>query len=291
LFGDPRRLHPVAGFGRLASACEALVWRPRRLAGALYALTLVGATSAAAARLERRAGTRQRFALRAVIVWASLGGRSLWREAQLMFRALEDGDLAAARERAPNLVGRDPTDLDAAELCRATVESVAENTSDAIVAPLLWAALAGAGGCAGYRAANTLDAIVGHPSGRYREFGWGSARLDDLVNWPAARLTAGLVALSAPFVGGKSLSAWRVFRRDGRAHPSPNAGRVEAAFAGALAVRLGGQNRYHGRVENRPTLGDGRAPTACDVPRAVRLSQLVIVGAVVLSAAVALGHR
>jgi adenosylcobinamide-phosphate synthase len=285
LFGDPRRLHPVAGFGRVANVYEARIWRPRRLAGVLYALSLVGATTVAAARAEKSASTSQRFALRALFVWASLGGRSLWREATLMAQALEAGDLAAARQRAPNLVGRDPGELDSSELCRATVESVAENTSDAIVAPLVWTALAGAGGCAGYRAANTLDAMVGHRSARYREFGWAAARVDDLVNWPAARLTAGLAVLTAPFVGGDRASAWRVVRRDGRAHPSPNAGRVEAAFAGALAVRLGGQNRYHGEVEERPTLGSGQAPTHDDIARAVRLSQLVTVAAAALTVA------
>jgi adenosylcobinamide-phosphate synthase len=212
----------------------------------------------------------------------------LWREAALMARALDQDDLDAARQRAPNLVGRDSATLDQAELCRATVESVAENTSDAVVAPLLWAAFAGAAGAAGYRAANTLDAMVGHPNLRYREFGWAAARLDDLLNWPAARLTAALAILAAPFVGGKPADAWRSLRRDGRSHPSPNAGRVEAAFAGALSVRLGGRNRYHGRVESRPTLGEGRAPIVADIARAVRLSKLVTLAAATLSTAIAL---
>jgi adenosylcobinamide-phosphate synthase len=133
--------------------------------------------------------------------------------------------------------------------------------------------------------------MVGHPSLRYREFGWAAARLDDLLNWPAARLTAGLVVLAAPLVGGNPANAWRSFRRDGRSHPSPNAGRVEAAFAGALSVRLGGRNRYHGRVERRPTLGDGRTPTEADIARAVRLSKLVTLAAGALSAAVASRRR
>jgi adenosylcobinamide-phosphate synthase len=136
MFGDPRRLHPVAGFGRLANTCETWVWRPRRRAGVLHTLALVGATTVVAARVERRAGTAWRFAVRVLVIWASLGGRSLWREATLMAETLEAGDLTAARQRAPNLVGRDPDELDSAELCRATVESVAENTSDALIAPL-----------------------------------------------------------------------------------------------------------------------------------------------------------
>ncbi len=287
ILGDPRRLHPVAGFGRLAAHGERISWRPNRLAGALYALTLVAAPSLAVGALERRVGPRARFTVRVLVIWASLGARSLWREGRLMARELEAEDIAAARLRAPNLVGRDPSELDSAELSRATLESVAENTSDAIVAPLLWAALAGAGGCAGYRAANTLDAMVGHRSPRYRQFGWGAARLDDLLNWPAARLTAALVVLVAPLVGGSPARCWHIVRRDGGAHPSPNAGRVEASFAGALDVRLGGENRYHGRLEQRPTLGDGQGPTATDVTRAVQLSKVVTVAAVLVTATIA----
>jgi adenosylcobinamide-phosphate synthase len=128
---------------------------------------------------------------------------------------------------------------------------------------------------AAYRAANTLDAMVGHHSVRYERFGWAAARLDDLLTWPAARLGAGLACVLAPLVGGGVGRAWRTLRRDGGAHPSPNAGRMEAAFAGALGVRLGGVNRYGDRVERRPTLGDGPAPGPDEVDRAVRLSMLV----------------
>jgi len=129
--------------------------------------------------------------------------------------------------------------------------------------------------------------MVGHRSPRYRQFGWGAARLDDLLNWPAARLTAALVVLVAPLVGGSPARCWHIVRRDGGAHPSPNAGRVEASFAGALDVRLGGENRYHGRLEQRPTLGDGQGPTATDVTRAVQLSKVVTVAAVLVTATIA----
>jgi len=184
-------------------------------------------------------------------------------------------DLERARRLAPTLVGRDPSELDATELCRAAVESVAENTADAVVGPLLWGALAGPAGVAAYRAVNTLDAMVGHKSPRYLRFGWAAARLDDLLTWPAARLGAALACLLAPAAGGEARRAWRTLRRDGAAHPSPNAGRMEAAFAGALGVRLGGRNRYGERVEERPALGDGPPPGPRDVDRAVRLSRLV----------------
>ena len=137
---------------------------------------------------------------------------------------------------------------------------MAENTSDAVVGTLLWGAIGGPAGVAAFRAANTLDAMVGHRSPRYREFGWAPAKLDDALCWPAARAGAGLAVLCAPLAGGSRAEAWHTLRRDGAAHPSPNAGRMEAAFAGALGLRLGGPLAYDGRIEDRPALGDGRAP-------------------------------
>jgi adenosylcobinamide-phosphate synthase len=140
-------------------------------------------------------------------------------------------------------------------------------------------------------AANTLDAMVGHKSPRYLRFGWAAARLDDLLTWPAARLGAALACLLAPAAGGDRRRAWRTLRRDGGDHPSPNAGRMEAAFAGALEVRLGGRNRYGNRVEERPALGDGPPPGPRDVDRAVRLSLLVGAAATALLAAAAAGRE
>jgi adenosylcobinamide-phosphate synthase len=286
VLGDPAHWHPVAGFGRVASALERRVWRPERSAGIAYTAMLVGSTAAASAFADRRLG-RSRFLFGPLCVWTVLGGRSLAREALLLADALERGDVAYARERAPALVGRDPSELDSTELARATVESVAENTSDAVVAPLLWCAVAGVPGGIAYRAINTLDAMVGRKSERYEKFGWASARLDDLVNWPAARLGMFLAALCAPIVGGDPFETARVGLRDGGAHPSPNAGRLEAAFAGALGVRLGGRNVYDGRVEARPSLGDGRPPEPRDIGRAVRLSRAVGLASVIVFAAVA----
>jgi adenosylcobinamide-phosphate synthase len=171
--------------------------------------------------------------------------------------------------------------LDAGGIARAVVESVAENTSDAVVGTLVYGALFGPAGVAAYRAANTLDAMVGHRSPRYAKFGWAAARLDDALGWPAARAGAGLTVLC----GRAPARTWRVLRRDGAAHPSPNAGRMEAAFAGALDLRLGGPLAYGGRAEQRPSLGDGRAPVAADIARANRLSSRV--GAAALAASVA----
>jgi len=292
-FGDPRRGHPVAGFGRLAAALESRVWRPSRLAGTGYAVVLVGAVGAGAFLADSRLRARPagRALLVGTVTWAALGGRSLARAALDVAGAVRAGDLEAARRLLPALAGRDPRGLDASELCRAAVESVAENTADAVVGPLLWGAVAGPAGVAAYRAANTLDAMVGHRSHRYRRFGWAAARLDDLLTWPAARLGAGLACALAPAVRGDRRLAWSTMRRDGAAHPSPNAGRLEAAFAGALGRRLGGRNRYGERVEDRPVLGAGPPAGPDDVVRAARLSALVGAAATGLAAAGALALR
>jgi adenosylcobinamide-phosphate synthase len=156
---------------------------------------------------------------------------------------------------------------------------VAENTCDAVVAPLFWGAVAGVPGLLGYRAVNTLDAMVGHRSARYARFGWASARLDDAANAVPARLTAVLVAFAAPWIGGDARRALRTAARDGRKHPSPNSGLSEAAFAGALGLRLGGRNVYQGRVEYRPVLGAGASPGPADIGRATRLCAAVTVAA------------
>jgi adenosylcobinamide-phosphate synthase len=287
--GDPRRGHPVAGFGVLAAALERLLWRPSRTVGVAYVLVLVGGSAGVTAWAERYLRHRPagRAVLMAVLTWAALGGRSLERAGLDLGAAARAGDLQEARRLARTLVGRDPSGLDAAELCRAAVESVAENTADAVVGPLLWGALAGPTGVVAYRAANTLDAMVGHPSARYRRFGWAAARLDDLLTWPAARLGAGLACLLAPTADGDVGRAWQALRRDGAAHPSPNAGGMEAAFAGALGVRLGGRNQYGDRVEQRPLPGDGPPPAPDDVDRAVRLSRFVGVAVTALVAGAA----
>jgi adenosylcobinamide-phosphate synthase len=286
--GDPRRFHPVAGFGRAAAALERRCYAPDRAAGARFAAIAAGlpVATAVAATLATRRRPWTRAALVAVTTWAVLGGRSLRREATALADALDAGDLASARDRLPHLCGRDPSTLDGSELARATVESVAENTSDAVVAPLAWGALAGLPGLAGYRAINTLDAMVGHRSRRYRDFGTASARLDDLANLAPARATAALTVATAPVAGASPWGALRAWLRDGGRHPSPNAGQCEAAMAGALGIRLGGSNVYHGRIEERPALGGGRSPEPADIRRAVRVSGAVTAAAV----AMAVGH-
>ncbi|HEY5195857.1 MAG TPA: CobD/CbiB family cobalamin biosynthesis protein [Solirubrobacteraceae bacterium] len=232
----------------------------------------------AATRLfrTRRAGLG-RSAVLGLVTWSGLGGRSLTRVAGRLADQLDAGDLDAARATLPSLCGRDPQLLAAGELTRAGVESVAENTSDAVVGALLWGALAGPAGVAAYRAANTLDAMIGHRTARYGEFGWAAARLDDLLSLPASRASALLASVCAPLVGGSPRAAWETVRRDGAKHPSPNAGRVEAAFAGALDLRVGGRVTYAGIPDLRPVIGTGREPTTADLRRANRLS--IAVGA------------
>jgi adenosylcobinamide-phosphate synthase len=293
LLADPRRGHPVAGFGQAAAALENRLWRDSRAAGVGYTLLAVGTATGLGTALHRLTASHRlaRTAVTAAATWAVLGGTSLDRAATTMAGHLEVGDLPAARAHLPTLAGRDPRDLGEPELVRATVESVAENTSDAAVAPLFWGAVAGLPGLLGYRAANTLDAMVGYRSARHEHFGWASARLDDALNWAPARLTAVLTVLTAPLAGGSAAGAWRTWRRDGAAHPSPNAGRCEAALAGALGVRLGGRNVYGSRVEERPTLGDGQPPVCTDVRRATRLSRTVWTTAAALAAAGRLARR
>jgi adenosylcobinamide-phosphate synthase len=283
--GDPGRGHPVAGFGAAAVWLEARCYADRRAAGLVHTGALVGAGVALGVVVERLISNRSLSTVvtTAAATWAVLGGRSLSREAATVAGQLADGRLVAARDQVRHLVGRDTAELSTDEVARATVESVAENASDAIVAPLLWGAVAGLPGLIGYRAVNTLDAMIGHRTPRYLEFGWAAARLDDLANWVPARLAALVTAAWAPLIGGTAGKAIDVVRRDAGRHPSPNAGVVEAAFAGALDVQLGGRNAYHGTVEDRGVLGNGRLVTVADIDRADRLAAAVSLTALVVA--------
>ncbi len=290
VFGDPRRFHPVAGFGTAAGALERRIYRPNRPSGAAFTAIAVGVP--ALAGVAAAAATRRQPVARAVLVaattWTVLGGRTLRRESRIMAKHLRADDLDSARGRLNHLCGRDPAGLDEPELARATVESVAENTSDAVVAPLVWGGLLGLPGLLAYRAANTLDAMVGHRSARYTRFGTASARLDDLLNLLPARLTGLLTIAAAPVAGGSPRETARVWRRDRNDHPSPNAGQCESAMAGALGVRLGGRNVYFGRSETRPFLGDGPRPSAVHLRRTARVSGTVGLAAAGIAAGIAL---
>src|ERR1700736_4432493 len=263
------------------------------IAATLHVGVLVSAVSllgSALHRHARRRGPLWSVTATAVATWIALGGTSLARTGLAMGDFLSRNDVEGARRLLPSLCGRDPARLDAAGLTRAAVESVAENTSDAHVAPPLWATVGGVPMVLSYRAVNTLDSMVGHRSPRYARFGWAAARLDDAANYVAARLTAALVVVCAPIVGGSPSGAVRAWRRDAARHPSPNAGVVEAAFAGALGVRLGGPTQYLHGLEIRPTLGDGRQPALADLRRAVALSRIVQLAAAALVAALSSVH-
>ena len=278
VFGDPRRGHPVALFGRGAAAFERLSYADTRRAGVAHTVALLGVLGVVGALGERLAGRTGQAGVAsttAAAVFVALGGTSLARTGDRMAELLGSGDIDAARRLLPSLCGRDPSVLDAAGLTRAALESIAENTSDAQVAPMLWGAVGGIPAILVYRGANTLDAMIGHRSPRYARFGWAAARFDDAANFIAARATAVMVIACAPVVGGSPVGAMRAWRRDAARHPSPNAGVVEAAFAGALGVRLGGPTQYAHELEIRPTLGDGRPPHVSDLVRAVRLSRAV----------------
>ena len=286
--GDPRRMHPVAVFGSTAAWLESRSYEDRKIPGLVHTGALVGAAAGLGVALERLIAGRAAITVitTATAAWAVLGGRSLSREATTIAGQLRTNDLTAARDQVRHLVGRDTAELSAEEVARATVESLAENASDAVVAPLIWGAIAGLPGLLGYRASNTLDAMIGHRSPRYLRFGWAAARLDDLANWVPARVTALLAATWAPLVDGTARKAIDVTRRDSGQHPSPNAGVVEAAFAGALDVRLGGRNHYSGTIEDRGILGDGRAVEVADIVRASRLAAAVSITALLLAVVV-----
>lgn len=292
LVGDPRTAHPVAAFGTVAGRAEERMHRDSRGAGVGYALLLTGGTAALGA-LGQRATRRRPLAagaLTAAATWAVLGGTTLRREAAAQHALLTAGDLPAARRRLSHLCGREASGLDRDQLARAVVESVAENTSDAVVAPLFWGAVGGVPGLVAYRAVNTLDAMVGHRTPRHERFGWAAARLDDVANLLPSRLAAALAVALAPVVGGRRERALAVWRRDGRKHASPNAGQVEAAFAGALGRTLGGRVVYAGRAVDHPLLGDGPAPEVADVARAARLSAAVSLATGALAVGTTLGR-
>lgn len=255
----PAAVHPVVLFGRSMTRVERQLYRDTRTAGLVHA-----ATGAALGF-----GTGAILRSTSLATGLAVAGRALADAATQIGDSLEVGDLDRARALLPTMVGRDPEGLDAKEMARAVVESVAENTVDGVIGPALWGAVAGAPGALGFRAVNTLDSMVGHRSPRYANYGWASARADDVMAFIPSRLTAVLVGLVRPAAAGE---IWRAVRTQAPAHPSPNSGVAEAAFAAALGLRLGGLSRYGGRVELRPPLGTGRPAEPADVARAVKLS-------------------
>lgn len=284
LIGDPPWLpHPVRGIGRLIAAGERRLNRggprARLLAGALLTAAVVGLAATAAGLLvasARRVHPRLGDAVTAGGVAVLLARRSLAHEAgRAVHRPLAAGDLPGARRAVSRVVGRDTDRLDAAGVARAAVETLAENASDGVAAPLLYALAGGLPGIAAYKAVNTLDSMIGHRDERYLYFGRAAARLDDAANWLPARVTTLALAAAAGLSGGAAGAAWRAARADGPRHKSPNAGWPEAAMAGALGIRLGGLNHYDGEPSPGPVLNPGgRPPRPADIPAAVGLVNL-----------------
>lgn len=294
LVGDPRGIpHPVIAMGTciawLERTTRPLLRTPtsERVAGALLVALVVGACYAATLALVA-VGARVHPALGFLVaVWitsTTVASRGLEEAAHNVAGPLAAGDLPLARSRVAEIVGRDTESMDEPEVARAAVETVAENTVDACVAPLFFAALGGAPLAVAYRCVNTFDSMWGYKNDRFRHFGWAAARLDDVANWIPARVHGMLLPFAAWLTGADGRAAWRVMRRDAKGHPSPNAGIAEAGVAGALGIRLGGWNTYQGERQFRAYLGDEGGPaTAAEIARAVRLMHagtLLFVGAV-----------
>jgi adenosylcobinamide-phosphate synthase len=273
LFGEPpEAVHPTVLMGRSISAFERTSLKlenpgSRRLAGIALALLLPTLVFVSIRKVLDAAPGRLRLTIGTALISTTLSMRGLAKAAGSVEHALRERRLEEARTRVGHFVGRDTEDLSESEVCRAAVESVAENTSDGVVAPMLYGLLFGAPGALAYKAVNTLDSMVGHPQLPHAELGWASARLDDLANLLPSRLTA----LAVAAVSGSPFRTLRIANRYGPLTKSPNAGMAEAAFAGALGVRLGGTNTYGGVLRKGRTLGDGRLPGSDDIRGAVNL--------------------
>jgi len=261
--------HPVTWLGRVIGAVDAAWNREsdppalRRTVGVAGALVVIALSVAIGWMIQTLlpAGWIQ-LVLAGVLAWPLVALRSLHDHVAAVATPLRAGDITAARETVSRIVGRDPAALDEAGIARAAIESLAENASDGIVAPVFWGALFGLPGILGYKAINTLDSMIGHRSARHEAFGWAAARIDDVANFIPARLTGFLFVLLAP----RRAEALSCMTRDARRHRSPNAGWPEAAMAGALGVRLSGPRIYHGSVTSEPWLNEGaRDPLASDI--------------------------
>lgn len=305
--GYPRPLyaairHPVVWAGTLIGRLETTLNRPemtadsRRFNGVVALIAILVAAVVPALLLQAvlfaLLPAVLAVLLSAAIASTLIAQRSLWSHVEAVAEGLETGGLEAGRAAVAHVVGRDPEALDEAGVCRAAIESLAENFSDAVVAPAVWCALLGLPGIAAYKAVNTADSMIGHRNERYRDFGRAAARLDDLVNLPASRLAAGWIALAALIRDADPVGAIRAVMRDARHHRSPNAGWPEAAMAGALGIRIAGPRVYGGQRVDDHWMGEGRASlTAVDIRRALDLYRTACIaqGVFVLALAALIG--
>jgi adenosylcobinamide-phosphate synthase len=283
--------HPVTWLGRLIAAldegCNREIHSPpvRRASGAVAAAAVIALAAGVGWAVQSVVDVGWgRTMLVGVIAWPFMALRSLYDHVAAVAQPLKAGDLDAARLAVAKIVGRDPAMLDEAGVARAAIESLAENASDAVVAPVFWGALFGLPGILGYKAVNTLDSMIGHRTARHESFGWAAARIDDIANFIPARVTGLLFALVAP----RPSEAVSCMMRDARQHRSVNAGWPEAAMAGALGVRLSGPRIYHGHVAEEPWLNqDARDPVAADIALGLRLyvsAKIVLAGLLVIVA-------
>ncbi len=279
LLGDPRSLpHPVVGMGRLITLCEKRLRRGGRGdlgRGALTAVTVAGLSTllpAAVLALAWRIRPAVYLVLESLMCYQLLAARDLVRESRAVQRALKRGDTEGARRAVSMIVGRDTERLDRDGICRAAVETVAENTSDGVIAPLFWMGLFGAAGGFFYKSVNTMDSMIGYKNEKYLFFGRAAAKLDDAVNFLPARLSALLMIAVCPLLGLDAGGALRIFRRDRRKHESPNSAQTESVCAGALGLRLAGDAFYGGVLHKKPFIGDpARMIEPRDIERAGRL--------------------
>ncbi|MBH0203631.1 MAG: cobalamin biosynthesis protein CobD [Nitrospira sp.] len=299
--GDPRWLpHPVRMIGRCIAWLDHRVRRvcrsgmSLRVAGICLAGGLPIAVYCLGAVVIDEVGRLAGWlgaALSIGLASTTLAARDLWDHVGAVDRPLDVGDLPAARRAVALIVGRDTTELSESEVARATVETVAESAADGVIAPLVYLAIGGAPLALAYKAVNTLDSMIGHRDEQYTDFGWASAKLDDLMNWIPARIAAILLIAGSGVTTGqleRLRNGWRVFCRDGSKHPSPNSGRPEAAMAGILGVRLGGTNFYDGIAQDHPVLGqEGRGVEPQDIMAAAK----IMVAASALGVCLAVGIR
>ncbi len=273
LFGEPRKYHPLVGFGRYANKLEVMLngGKYRFNKGWLAWMLAVIPVTLFTYWLSHIGSEQWQFVVGAICGWLAIGWQSLKQHGLAVMTSLNSKNMDEARLKTSYLVSRDTSALDETELSRATIESVLENGSDAVLAPLFWLIILGAPGVVFYRLCNTLDAMWGYRNARYEQFGKFAARMDDVLNYIPARITALLYTLCAGVKHGAIRSAWRAWQSQGKTWYSPNAGGVMASGAGALRLALGGTAIYHGTAKQRPNLGAGKQPSTDDIGRAIKL--------------------
>lgn len=286
LVGDPHGFpHPIVLIGKLISTLEKGLRRlfpatpkgERWAGGVLWCITVCLSTAVPAGILFlcHQINPWLRLAVESIMCWQILAARALQRESMLVYKALESGDITASRRAVSMIVGRDTAALDDAAVTRAAVETVAENTSDGVVAPLLFLAIGGAPLGFFYKAINTMDSMLGYTEPPYKDIGYIPAKADDVVNYIPARLSALLMLAAGFLLGLDAKSGWRIYRRDRRNHASPNSAQTEAMCAGLLGLRLAGDAWYHGVLHRKPYIGDPvREIRHDDIPRTCRLMYL-----------------